>query len=150
MASVNKVILIGNVGKDPEIRHLDNGTRIAKFSLATHETSKNREGEKVEQTEWHNIVILRDGLAEIAEKYLQKGKQIFVEGRIRTRNWEDKEGFKKSVTEIIADNFIMLGKRRTDSPGESSPEAENGGTIIEHPIDNPAIPEEPADDLSFK
>jgi single-strand DNA-binding protein len=126
MASVNKVILIGNVGKDPEIRRLDSGMKIAKFSLATHESYKNKDGEKAEQTEWHNIVILRDGLAEIAEKFLEKGKQIYVEGRIRTRNWDDRDGNKKCMTEIIAENFIMLGRKKSDSQIDGSPEAENG------------------------
>ncbi len=144
MASVNKVILIGNVGKDPEIRHLDSGLKIAKFSLATHESFKNKEGEKAEQTEWHNIVILRDGLADIAEKFLQKGKQIYVEGRIRTRNWDDKDGNRKSVTEIIADNFIMLGKRRSDSQSDGNSDGENRFVEIEPSHEQPPIPDEPA------
>ena len=143
MASVNKVILIGNVGKDPEIKHLDNGCRIAKFSLATHETFKNKEGQKEEQTEWHNIVILRDGLADIAEKYLNKGKQIYVEGRIRTRNWTDKEGMKKNSTEIVADNFIMLGKRKTEGGTDG-----NGGEA-ENCKETPHLAQENGEDMPF-
>jgi single-strand DNA-binding protein len=143
MASVNKVILIGNVGKDPEIKRLESGAKIAKFSVATHETYKNKEGAKMEQTEWHNVVILRDGLADIAEKYLGKGKQIYIEGKIRTRNWEDKDGIKKSVTEIIADNFIMLGRKRGEGTENETPENDNSTAIV------PPVTEEPAGDLPF-
>jgi single-strand DNA-binding protein len=119
MASVNKVLLIGNVGKDPEVKHVENGSKIARFSLATHECSRGKDRIREVQTEWHNIVILREGLVEIAEKYLSKGKQIYVEGKIRTRNWVDKDGFRKNSTEIIADNFIMLGKRKSDGGTEN-------------------------------
>lgn len=113
--SVNKVILIGNVGKDPDIRYLDSGVAIARFPLATSETYKNKEGEKVTTTEWHNLVLWR-GLAEVAEKYVKKGSQLFIEGRIRTRSYDDKEGNKKYVTEIVADTMQMLGKKsETDS-----------------------------------
>lgn len=119
MASLNKVILIGNIGKDPEIRRSESGAKIAKFSIATHETYKNKDGVREEQTEWHNIVILRDKLAEIAEKYIQKGGQVYIEGRIRTRTWNDREGNKKSITEIIADNFIILGKRKADNASDN-------------------------------
>ncbi|HOV11313.1 MAG TPA: single-stranded DNA-binding protein [Bacteroidales bacterium] len=111
MAGVNKVILIGNLGKDPEIRQLENGTKVASFSLATTETYKNRDGNKVEQTEWHNIVLWR-GLAEIAEKFLKKGNTIYLEGKIRSRSWDDKEGNKRYTTEIIGDNMTMIGGRR--------------------------------------
>ena len=108
MAGVNKVILVGNLGKDPEVRYLDSGVAVASFSLATTESYKNKEGERVSQTEWHNIVFWR-GLAEVAEKYLKKGDSIYVEGKIRTRKWEDKEGNSRYSTEIIADNMTMLG-----------------------------------------
>jgi len=114
MAGINKVILIGNMGKDPEIRSLENGVKVASFSLATSESYKNKEGQKVEQTEWHNIVMWR-GLAEVAEKYLKKGSQIYLEGKIRTRSWDDKEGNKRYTTEIIADTFTMLGPKREDA-----------------------------------
>lgn len=106
--SVNKVILVGHLGKDPEITPFDNGIKKASFSLATSETYKDREGKKVEQTEWHNVVLWR-GLAEIAEKYLKKGSQVYLEGGIKTRSWE-KDGVKKYITEIVGDQMTMLGK----------------------------------------
>lgn len=108
MAGVNKVILIGNLGKDPEVRYLDNGVAVANFSLATTENYKNKEGERVSQTEWHNIVLWR-GLAEVAEKWLKKGSSVYVEGKIRTRKWEDKDGNTRYSTEILGDNMTMLG-----------------------------------------
>ena len=124
MAGVNKVILIGNLGKDPEVRYLDNGVAVANFSLATTESYKNKEGERVSQTEWHNIVLWR-GLAEIAEKFLKKGSAVYIEGKIRSRKWEDKEGNTRYTTEILADNMTMLGKREyntTQSSGDPSEE----------------------------
>ncbi|MDB0020612.1 single-stranded DNA-binding protein [bacterium] len=112
--SVNKVILIGNLGKDPEVRHLENGAAVANFSIATSENYKDRKtGEKVSQTEWHNIVAWR-GLAEIAEKYLKKGAKVYIEGKLKTRTWQDKEGNNRYSTEVITDNLTMLG-----STGES-------------------------------
>ena len=113
-SSVNKVILIGNLGKDPEVRYLDSGVAVANFSLATTENYRNKEGEKVSQTEWHNVVLWR-GLAEIAEKYLKKGSSVYIEGRIRNRKWEDKEGNTRYNNEILADNMTMLGGRSNDS-----------------------------------
>ncbi len=110
MAGVNKVILVGNLGKDPEVRYLDSGVAVANFSLATTENYKNKQGEKVSQTEWHNIVLWR-GLAEIAEKWLKKGSSVYIEGKIRTNKWEDKEGNARHNTEILADNMTMLGNR---------------------------------------
>ena len=109
MSGVNKVILIGHLGKDPEVRHLEGGTTLVNFPLATSETY-NKDGKKVEQTEWHNIVMWR-GLADVAAKFLQKGKQVYIEGKLRSRNYEDKEGNKRYVTEIIAENFTMLGRK---------------------------------------
>jgi len=91
MAGVNKVILVGNLGKDPEIRHLENGTAVANFTIATSESYKDKGGNRVDQTEWHNIVVWRK-LAEIAESYLKKGSQIYLEGKLRTRSWEDQQG----------------------------------------------------------
>jgi len=121
MAGVNKVILVGNLGKDPEVRHLDNGIAVANFSLATTESYTNKQGERVNQTEWHNIVLWR-GLADVAEKYLKKGNSIYVEGKISTRKWEDKEGNTRYSTDIIADKMTMLGSKSTNSnsPTESS------------------------------
>ena len=112
MSGVNKVILVGNLGKNPEVRYLDSGIAVANFSLATTENYKNKEGERVSQTEWHNIVFWR-GLAEVAEKYFKKGDSIYVEGKIRTRKWEDKEGNTRYSTEILADNMTMLGKKNS-------------------------------------
>ncbi len=118
MAGVNKVILIGNLGKDPEVKYLDSGVAVANFSLATTENYRNKEGEKVSQTEWHNIVLWR-GLAEIAEKWLKKGSSVYIEGKIRTRRWEDKDGNARYTTEILGENMTMLGKR-DDNKTEST------------------------------
>ena len=112
--SVNKVILVGNVGKDPEIRHLDNGVAVANFTLATSESYTAKNGEKVTTTEWHNIVLWR-GLAEVAEKYVTKGRQLYIEGRIRTRNYDDKDGNKRYITEIYGDVMQMLGSKSDDN-----------------------------------
>ncbi|PRY53740.1 single-strand binding protein [Arcticibacter pallidicorallinus] len=109
MAGVNKVILVGHLGRDPEVRHLEGGASVANFTLATSETYT-RDGKKVEQTEWHNIVVWR-GLADVAAKYLKKGELIYVEGKLRTRSYDDKNGTKRYVTEIVADNFNMLGRK---------------------------------------
>lgn len=146
--SVNKVILIGNVGRDPEVRYLNNETPVANFSLATSETYTNRNGEKVTQTEWHNIVLWR-GLASVAEKYVKKGTQLYIEGNIRTRSWDDKDGNKRYTTEIVGTNMQMLGRR-----GEGG---QNGGDSASTMPDNePSSPSEPfvqdndvADDLPF-
>jgi single-strand DNA-binding protein len=120
MSSVNKVILIGNLGKDPEVRYINETTPVANFTLATTESYKDKNGNRQDITEWHNIVVWR-GLAEVAEKYLKKGKQIYVEGRLRTRSWDDKEGNKRYTTEIVADNFVMLGKKEGDgTEGQNS------------------------------
>lgn len=116
--SVNKVILVGNVGKDPEIRYLEGGTAVCSFPLATSATYRNRDGERITSTEWHNIVLWR-GLAEIAERYVKKGSQLFIEGRIRSRSWDDREGNKRYTTEIIADNMQMLGRRPDDTSSDT-------------------------------
>jgi single-strand DNA-binding protein len=116
--SVNKVILVGNVGKDPEVRYLEKGVAVAKFPLATSETYKGKDGEKVTATEWHNVVLWR-GLAETVEKYVKKGSQLYIEGKIRTRTYDDKDGNKRYVTEIVADLMQMLGKR-SESSGDDS------------------------------
>lgn len=115
MRGVNRVMLIGNLGKDPDVQYLEGNIAVAKFPLATTETYKDRAGKLVSQTEWHTVVLWR-GLAELAQKYLHKGSLIYVEGRLRTRSWEDKEGNKKFATEIVGDNLIMLDKRG-DHPG---------------------------------
>jgi|SRR6185437_1553752 len=120
MSGINKVILVGHLGKDPDVRYLDGGVSVASFPLATSETF-NKEGRKVEQTEWHNIVMWR-GLADVAAKYLQKGKLVYIEGKLRTRTFDDKEGNKKYTTEIIAENFTLLG-RKTDFDNDNTPRA---------------------------
>ena len=114
MAGVNKVILDGNLGKDPEIRHLDNGVAVANFSLATTESYTNKQGERVNQTEWHNVVLWR-GLADIAEKYLKKGNSVYIEGKIVTRKWEDKDNNTRYSTDIVADKMTMLGSKQESS-----------------------------------
>ena len=109
--SVNKVILIGNLGKDPEVRRLESGVAVASFPMATSETFTDRNsGEKRTNTEWHNIVIWR-GLAEVAEKYLRKGSSVYIEGKLRTRSWEDQDKNMRYTTEVVADNMTMLGGR---------------------------------------
>ncbi len=138
MNGVNKVILVGHVGKDPEVRYLEGGVALARFPLATSESYKDKSGQKVEQTEWHNIVMWR-GLAEIAEKFIRKGKQVYIEGRIKTRSWGE-ENNKKWITEIVVDNFTFLGGSRTeDSATMKEPEP----SVVEAPI--PAA----GDDLPF-
>lgn len=110
MRGVNRVILIGNLGKDPDVQYLDGNIGVAKFSLATTETYKDRSGKLISQTEWHTVVLWR-GLADLAQKYLHKGSLVYIEGRLKTRSWEDKEGNKKFATEVVGDNLIMLDKR---------------------------------------
>ncbi len=134
---INKVILVGNVGADPDIRYLEGGVAVANLSLATSESYKNKNGEKVTQTEWHNIVLWR-GLAEVAEKYVKKGMQLYIEGRIRTRSWEDKEGSKRYTTEIFADNMQMLSRK--------SENTDNSNSVEQTP---PTTDEKGADDLPF-
>jgi single-strand DNA-binding protein len=111
-------MLIGNLGKDPDIQYLEGNIGVAKFPLATTETFKDRSGKLVSQTEWHTVVLWR-GLAELAQKYLHKGSLVYIEGRLRTRSWEDKEGARKFATEVVGDNLIMLDKR-TDSSTNTS------------------------------
>ena len=137
MAGVNKVILVGNLGKNPEVKYLDNGVAVANFSLATTESYKNKEGERVSQTEWHNIVLWR-GLAEVAEKYLKKGASVYVEGKIKTRKWEDKEGVTRYSTEILADSMTMLGSRPA-----SEDAAKDDSQVDDSQVDDPK------DDLPF-
>lgn len=110
MASVNKVILVGNLGRDPEVRYMPNGEAVCNFSIATTDSWKDKSGQKQERTEWHNIVMYRK-LAEIAGEYLKKGRPVYVEGRLQTRKWQTKEGQDRYTTEIIADQMQMLGGR---------------------------------------
>jgi single-strand DNA-binding protein len=110
MRGVNRVMLIGNLGKDPDIQYLEGNIAVAKFSLATTETYKDRNGKLISQTEWHTVVLWR-GLAELAQKYLHKSSLVYIEGRLKTRSWEDKDHNKKFATEVVGDNLIMLDKR---------------------------------------
>jgi single-strand DNA-binding protein len=117
--ALNKVLLIGNVGRDPEIRHLEGGASVASFSLATTERFKDRSGETREITEWHNIVAWRQ-LADLAGRFIKKGSQIYVEGRIRSRSWDDANGQKRYITEILADTIQLLGRKDDTLPREGA------------------------------
>ncbi|RZK23293.1 MAG: single-stranded DNA-binding protein [Hymenobacter sp.] len=119
MAGVNKVILVGNLGKDPEVRHLEGGNSVANFTLATNEYYKDKQGARVERTEWHNISAWR-GLAELAEKYLKKGTQVYVEGKLRTRQYQDKDHQTRYITEIVAEEISLLGGRPGGGTNNSS------------------------------
>lgn len=125
MAGVNKVILVGNLGKDPDVRHLEGGTSVANFTLATNDFYKDKQGARVERTEWHNISAWR-GLAELAEKFLKKGSQVYIEGKLRTRQYQDKDQQTRYITEIIADEISLLGNR-PGGPGG----APNGAGVAE-------------------
>jgi single-strand DNA-binding protein len=139
---VNKVILIGNVGKDPEIKHLENGITLAKFSLATTEVYK-KDNEKRSTTEWHNIVAFRN-LADIIKNYVKKGDALYIEGKIQTRSWDDQDGNKKYMTEIVANNVQMLGGGGK-SDNSASSETETSGAAK---AEGTSIPDE-GDDLPF-
>ena len=146
------MILIGNLGKDPEIRSLEGGVKVANFSLATTESYKGKNGEKVDSTEWHNIVLWR-GLAEVAESYLKKGNTIYVEGKIRTRDWTDKDGNKRYTTEIVGDNMVMLGGKRDQQGGaeygNGAPPRAEKTTHAEPSEPSVDLGAEPGDDLPF-
>lgn len=128
MRGVNRVMLIGNLGKDPDVQILEGNIAVAKFPLATTETFKDRGGKLVSQTEWHTVVLWR-GLAELAQKFLHKSSLVYIEGRLRTRNWEDKDGVKKYVTEVVGENLIMLDKKAenaTSHDGNTDLNADQG------------------------
>lgn len=126
--SVNKVILIGNLGKDPEVRRLENGTVVANFPIATSETFTDRNtGEKRESTDWHDIVVWR-GLAEVVEKYVRKGMKIYVEGRLKKRTWQDKEGQTRYTTEVLCDNLTILSRPDSQSKPQNEPNYSKEGT----------------------
>jgi len=151
MASVNKVILIGNLGKDPEVRHLEGGVAVARFPIATSESYKDKSGNKQEKTEWHNIVVWR-GLAEVAEKYLKKGQSVFIEGKIRTSQYQDKEGNQRYSTEIVADNLTMLGgKSESNGDGnyQNSSSAAAGSNASAGSTTSSSFQNDEPDDLPF-
>ncbi|MAZ55539.1 MAG: single-stranded DNA-binding protein [Flavobacteriales bacterium] len=127
--SMNKVILIGNLGADPEIREMNDGTKMAKFSIATSEKYTNREGQLISNTDWHNIVLWRR-TAEVAEKYLKKGDSVCIEGKLKTRSWEDENGNKKYATDVQGDNMTMLGSRRDSINPESNYTTNNSENSI--------------------
>ena len=144
MAGINKVILVGNLGKDPEIRNLENNVKQARFTLATTESYRDREGNLIEHTEWHTVVLWR-GLAGVAEQYLKKGNMVYIEGRLRTRQWQDKDGNTRYTTEILGDNMVMLGgKKSVETTAAVNAGKENA--VPEEPDTNNANPE---DDLPF-
>ena len=136
---INKVILIGNVGADPEVRYLDGGVAVARFSLATTEVYNNKNGEQVRQTEWHNIVLWRN-LAQIAEKYVKKGMLLYIEGRLRSRNWEDQNGNKRYITEIYGDNMQMLTRKQDMPERPAETPAPQAPAAVSMPDDSDDLP----------
>lgn len=149
MRGINKVILIGNLGKEPDLQYLEGNIAVAKFPLATTETYKDKNGNLISQTEWHTVVLWR-GLAELAQKYLHKGSLVYIEGRIRTRNWEDKDKNKRFSTEIVGDNLVMLEKRKEHSEPGPDGAAPDTASIPDMNFDNSGITTNVGkDDLPF-
>ena len=157
---VNKVILIGNVGQDPEIRYtgdVNNGTKVATLRVATTERYRDRNGNLQEHTEWHSIVVWRN-TADVVEKYVKKGTQVYIEGRLRTRSWDDQNGNKRYVTEIVADTLQLLGRRPEgqgqqqggyQTPGQQQPAYQQPYQQPAQPQARPMVEEQPDDDLPF-
>ena len=139
MSSLNKVMLIGRLGKDPEIRYTPDGSPVANFSLATSENFTDKSGTRQERTEWHNIVAWSK-LAELCKRFLAKGRQVYIEGRIRTREWNDKDGIKRRTSEIIASQLVLLGSRSQESGGFGTSEPVQRGVLE---------PETPAGDIGI-
>lgn len=136
---INKVFLIGRLGKDPVIKHFDNGGAIAEFTVATDDSYKDKQGNKVEQTDWHNVKIISSKLAEVAEKYLRKGSLVHIEGKIKTRSYDDKDGNKRYVTEVVVEGFKMLDKKDANSGGGSfaaNTATDSGSTGASSPDDD--------------
>ncbi|HNP17269.1 MAG TPA: single-stranded DNA-binding protein [Fulvivirga sp.] len=151
MSGVNKAIIVGRLGKDPEVRHLENGAAVANFPVATSETYKDRNtGERKEQTEWHNVVLWR-GLAEVAEKYLRKGEMVYIEGKMRTRSWE-KDGVTRYTTEIVGDNMTMLSPKGSSEGGAAASASTSSAPQQQNTASTPAgdiALEDESDDLPF-
>lgn len=149
MAGINKVILIGNLGRDPEMRYTPNSIAVCSFSVATSETYKDKNsGERITQTEWHNIVLWR-GLAETSEKYLRKGSKVYIEGKLKTRKWDDNQGITRYSTEIVADVMQMLDKKVTDTPGSFVSETPEVKKVVEPSISSEIGEEIKGGDLPF-
>ena len=151
MSGVNKVIIVGRLGRDPEVRHLESGASVANFSVATSETYKDRNtGEKREQTEWHNVVLWR-GLADIAEKYLHKGDMAYIEGKLRTRSWE-KDGVTRYTTEIVGDNMNMLSPKGSNEGGMDYQNQSASSSPVTNTVQTPTADiamDDESDDLPF-
>ncbi len=147
MAGVNKVILVGHLGRDPELRYTQSGQAVANFTLATSESYSKRDGEREERTEWHRIVAW-GRLAEICAEYLSKGRQIYIEGRIQTREWEDREGEKRRTTEIVAREMQMLGRRGETNTSYNDSQAPTTDTPAPSTTADPSTPP-PDDDIPF-
>ena len=146
--SVNKVILIGNLGKDPEVRHLENGAVVANFPLATSESYTDKNGNRVENTDWHDIVVWR-GLAEVVEKYIRKGHKVYIEGKLKKRSWQDKEGNTRYTTEVVADELTMLNRPDQNESQRSAPYSNQGTPQQPSQIDNVINKDGEGDDLPF-
>jgi single-strand DNA-binding protein len=151
--SINKVILVGNVGKDPVVRYFDKGVAKATFPLATSETYTNQQGETITSTEWHNIVLWR-ALAEVAEKTIKKGSQVYIVGKIKTRSYVDKDGVNKYITEILADTLLLLEKKQSSGASTVQPDRTGGEThdkgISGSVINDPSASYQPANERSDK
>ena len=155
MAGVNKVILVGNLGKDPEVRYLENGSVVANVTIATSESYKDKSGNKIENTEWHDLEMW-DGLAKIAEQYLTKGKTIYAEGRIKSDTWQDDQGNNRKKVRIRVQNMTMLGSAGGNNPGQqnnNAPAAQSNSPAMNTPapqaVPAPDNSDDPTDDLPF-
>lgn len=149
--SVNKVIIIGHVGQDPEVRYTgnaSNGAKVAQLRVATTEKYKDKEGKVQEVTEWHSVVLWRS-LADVVEKYVKKGTQVYVEGKLQTRSWEDNAGAKKYATDIVAQSLQLLGKREAGPAVAGAREMANRQTVQSTPIPAVDLSDNPEDDLPF-
>ena len=146
MAGINKVILIGNLGKDPEIRYLEGNVARVNFSLATTESFRDKDGNRIEHTEWHNIVFWRS-LAESANKLLRKGMQVYLEGKLQTRQWQDKDGNKRQTTEVVGEHFLMLTKRENNSAANNNHQAGTTDSGQQNNTNNDNLP--PTEEQTF-
>lgn len=157
---INKVTLVGRLGKDPEVRHFDNNSSVCNFTVATSESYTDKEGQRIEQTEWHNLAIWKKGLVDVAEKYLKKGHLVYVEGKLRTRSWDDQSGNKRYTTEVVVDLFKMLEKRENsnsnysdhgsnDQNYSSGPQSSSQSSPSQSQSSNQEPKEDITDDLPF-